>query len=130
MGVSKGGTVAIHTALEVRRGWMRVEVPKFAAHVPIAPCCTWMNRSTRTTGAPMFFMLAEHDDQCLPSACLELADNLRKAGNNRVEVKVYKGAHHAWERLGAAPYFDAKAENYARCRVWEDDDGAARSTLR
>jgi dienelactone hydrolase len=123
MGVSKGGTVARDTALEVRRKWMGMSDIKFAAHVPIAPDCTWVNRSTETTGAPIFFMLAELDDQTPAAPCLDYAERLRKAGNANIEMRVYHGAHHAWEELGDEPEFDPRAENYSGCRVWVEDDG-------
>jgi dienelactone hydrolase len=125
MGVSKGGKVAMNMAEEVRRRWMRMTDIAFAAHVPISPDCTWINRSMQTTGAPMFFMLAEFDDQTPPAPCVEHAERLRKAGNRNVEVKVYKGASHAWERLGEAPYYDPLAQNFARCRIWIEDDNTS-----
>jgi dienelactone hydrolase len=125
MGVSKGGGVAMDTALEVRRRWMRMTDVAFAAHVPIVPSCTWINRSAKTTGAPMFFMLAELDDYTPAAPCVEQAARLRAGGNDRIEVKVYKGAHHAWERLAAKPTFDPQGENYSPCRIWVEDDGKA-----
>ena len=125
MGVSKGGIVAMYTAMEVRRRWMRMTDVAFAAHVPMSPDCTMINRSMQTTGAPMFFMLAELDDQTPAAPCVEHAERLRKAGNGKIEVKTYKGASHAWERLGEAPYFDAQAQNFARCRLWIEDDGTS-----
>jgi dienelactone hydrolase len=125
LGVSKGGSVAMDTALEIRREWMGVSDVAFAAHVAISPDCTWVNRSTRTTGAPIFFMLAELDDQTPAEACLTQAARLRTEGDaGQVKVKVYEGAHHAWEELGKRPVFDPDAENYAQCRVWVEDDGS------
>jgi dienelactone hydrolase len=123
LGVSKGGIVALDTALPVRRRWMRVSDLAFAAHVAIVPGCTWINSSVETTGAPIFFMLAELDDIAPARPCLERAHKLKAAGNNGVEVKVYKGAHHAWEALGPRPIFNARLENYAKCRVLQSDDG-------
>lgn len=125
MGVSKGSIVAMNMAEEVRRKWMRVTDLAFAAHIPISPDCTQVNRSMATTGAPMFFMLAELDDQTPAIPCIEHAERLRKAGNSKIEVKVYKGAHHAWERLGGSAYFDPRAQNFARCRILIEDDGTA-----
>jgi dienelactone hydrolase len=113
------------SALEIRRQWMRVTDVAFAAHIPISPDCTWTNRSTRTTGAPMFFMLAELDDQTPAAPCVERTAHLRAAGNRRIEVKVYAGAHHAWDRLGNAPYYDPQAENFAHCRLLIEDDGTS-----
>jgi dienelactone hydrolase len=124
LGVSKGGIAALDTALDVRRRWMRATSVKFAAHIALSPGCRWVNRSTATTGAPILFLLAEFDDMTPAQACVERAEQLRGAGNANVEVKVYPGAHHAWEAVTANPLFDPWAENYAGCHVWIEDDGA------
>jgi dienelactone hydrolase len=124
MGLSKGGQVAMDTALTVYLRWMGITDLRFAAHVAVAPYCNWVARSKATTGAPMLLMLAELDAQCPPAHCLEHAAGLRRAGNAMVETKIYEGAHHAWEFLGNAPYFDKWAENFAKCRVWIEDDGS------
>lgn len=123
MGVSKGGTVAMDTAFEVRRKWAGIKKLAFAAHIAISPDCNWTTRSDITTGAPIFFMLAERDDQTPIEACLAKAELMKKAGNKNIETKVYKGAHHAWEELGRRPFFDPKAENFSQCRVLIEDDG-------
>lgn len=123
MGVSKGGTAAMNTALAVRRYWMGVEDVSFAAHIAISPDCTWTNRRVDTTGAPMLFMLAELDDQTPAQPCIAQVERIKATGNKRVEAKVYAGAHHAWEELGQRPEQDPKVENYSQCRVWIEDDG-------
>ena len=38
-------------------------------------------------------------------------------------MKVYKGAHHAWEALTPKPHFDPKAQNFRNCRGTIDDRG-------
>lgn len=124
-GVSKGGAVALWTALEIRRQWTRVAPLAFAAHIPIAPPCHWNNRAKGTSGAPIFFMLAELDDQTPAPQCVEYARQLTAAGNRKIEVKVYENAHHAWENIGQIPYFDPRAENYARCIATIEDDGSS-----
>lgn len=123
MGVSKGGTVAMDTALTIRRKWMGVKDLAFAAHIAISPDCTWTTRSAASTGASILFLLAELDDQTPAQPCLEQASRIVAAGNPNVQTKVYQGAHHAWEELGAAPEYDAEIENYSKCRVWIEDDG-------
>ena len=123
MGVSKGGTVAMDTALKIRKKWMGMEHVSFAAHIAISPDCTWITRNARTPGAPIFFMLAELDDQTPAKPCIAEAERIRAAGNPQIDVKVYEGAHHAWEELGRKPDYDPEAENYAKCRVWIEDDG-------
>ena len=99
LGVSKGGTVAMNTALAVRRGWMGPSDTGFgfAAHVAISPDCVWINRSAVSTNVPVLFLLAELDDQTPPEPCIAQADRMRNAGNPHVAVKIYEGAHHAWE---------------------------------
>jgi dienelactone hydrolase len=124
MGVSKGGTAAMNTAEVVRRRWMRMEDIAFAAHIAIVPNCTIVDQSLGTTGAPMFFMLAELDDLVPSSFCVEYTEHLRAAGNPNVEVKVYTGAHHAWEKISAQPIFDPTFANTSHCRVSIDDNGA------
>ncbi len=124
MGVSKGGTVARDTALAVRRKLLGRMDLQFAAHIAIAPDCVWTNRSSATTGAPMLFLLAELDDQTPPGPCVVQARRMIAAGNAKVSWKTYIGAHHAWEELGASPHFDARIENYSKCRVWIEDDGS------
>ena len=124
MGVSKGGTVAIDSASVIRRKWTGISDIAFAAHIAISPDCTWSMRSDRTTGAPVFFMLAELDDQTPYRPCIEKAQRMRAAGNPSVETKVYRGAHHAWEELSPSPHYDADVENFSNCRVWIENDGS------
>src|SRR3954454_2359630 len=81
----RGGVVAMNMAEEVRRRWMHITDLSFAAHISISPDCTQINRSMVTTGAPIFFMLAELDDQTPAAPCLEHAERLRKAGNGKIE---------------------------------------------
>lgn len=125
-GVSKGGAVAMFTAIELRRQWTRMAPLAFAAHVPIAPPCYWVNRSLATSGAPIFFMLAELDDQAPAAHCVDYARRLTDAGNRRIEVRVYPKANHAWEVTVGKPYFfDAQAENHAKCLAFIENDGSS-----
>ncbi|MBL8670830.1 MAG: dienelactone hydrolase family protein, partial [Alphaproteobacteria bacterium] len=126
MGVSKGGGAALGTALLVRRRWLGDRRPDvaFAAHVPIVPGCTARHRDARTTGAPILFMLGGADDYAPAAACLPYAEAIRAAGNGRVDVKLYEGAHHGWEVQGDAPRLLPRAENYSRCGTIVEDDGA------
>lgn len=120
---SKGGIVAINTALKLYMQWTQTADVKFAAHIAIAPFCSWVPRSVATTDAPILVMLAELDDQCPAVDCVNYAETLRRAGA-AIETTVYQGARHAWEVLGSAPHFDKWAENYAKCQVWIEDDGS------
>lgn len=127
MGVSKGGSVAMDTAHDIVRSWAGLNDEKFAAHIAISPDCNWTTRSNYTTGAPLLFMLAELDDQTSVEACVLKAKRLEKAGNDKIKTIIYEGAHHAWEELGRKPVYDPKAENFADCRVWVENNGNMRS---
>jgi dienelactone hydrolase len=129
LGVSKGGTVAMDTSLVVRRRWMNIKTLTFAAHVAISPDCNWTTRSDTTTGSPIFFLLAEHDNQTPIGPCLSKATRMKQHGNTDVKAKVLAGAHHAWEELGSEAIADPRAENYSKCHVWIEDDGSMRSAV-
>lgn len=122
MGVSKGGIAAIKSAIVVRRDWRGTGARQFAAHVAIVPGCTVQHRNAASTGAPMLFQLAELDNYTPAPLCLAYAERIRAAGNARVTVKIYRGAHHGWESVGPV-YPIAKAENFSRCRALIEDDG-------
>ena len=122
MGVSKGGVATLNAALAVRQRWRRDFPHLFDIHVALCPGATAQHRDATTHGRPMFFMLAAKDDYTPAELAIEYAERMRAAGNGRIRVKVYGGAHHGWESLG--PVFDIKdAENWSRCRNIIEDDG-------
>lgn len=120
MGVSKGGVAAINSAIGVRQRWRGVD-DVFSVHVGICPGCVAQHRDPSTTGRPVFFMLAEHDDYTPARFAIEYAQRMRATGNARVRVKVYK-AHHGWESIGPV-YAIANAQNYSGCVNLIEDDG-------
>ena len=123
MGVSKGGTVAMDSAFNIRRKWAGVDDIAFNAHVAISPECNWTVQSDKTTGAAMLFLLAELDDQTPSRACLSKIEKMKASGNEHIEARVYKGIHHAWEELGWFSEYDKDIENYSKCNVSIQDDG-------
>ena len=120
MGVSKGGVAAINSAVAVRRTWRGID-DVFDLHVGICPGCVAQHRDASTTGRPVFFMLARHDDYTPASFAIDYAQRMRAAGNMRIRVKVYK-AHHGWESIGPV-YAIANAQNFSRCANLIEDDG-------
>lgn len=122
MGVSKGAGAALNAAIAVRRHWRNGFPHLFDLHVAICPGATAQHRDATTHGRPMFFMLAARDDYTPATAAVEYAGRMRSAGNDRIKVKVYGSAHHAWESIG--PVFDiTDAENWSCCRNFIEDDG-------
>lgn len=122
MGVSKGGVATLNAAIAVRQHWRAGFPHLFDLHVAICPGATAQHRDATTHGRPMFFMLAAKDDYTPADLAVEYAERMRTAGNGRIKVKVYGGAHHGWESIG--PVFDIKdAENWSCCRNYIEDDG-------
>ena len=122
MGVSKGGGATLNAAIAVRRHWRSGFDHLFDLHVAICPGATAQHRDPTTHGRPIYFMLAGRDDYTPAPLAIEYAERMRAAGNRRIKVKVYSGAHHGWESLG--PVFDIRdAENWSCCRNFIEDDG-------
>ncbi|WP_085932285.1 dienelactone hydrolase family protein [Enhydrobacter aerosaccus] len=122
MGVSKGGVATLNTAIAVRQRWRAGFPHLFDLHVAICPGATAQHRDATTHGRPMYFMLAGRDDYTPAPLAIEYAERMRAAGNRRIKVKVYSGAHHGWESLGGV--FDIRdAENWSCCRNLIEDDG-------
>jgi len=123
MGVSKGGGAVLNTAIAVRQRWRNGFPHLFDLHVAICPGATAQHRDPATHGRPIFFMLAGRDDYTPAALAVDYAERMRAAGNQRIKVKVYAGAHHGWESLG--PVFDIRdAENWSCCRNFIEDDGS------
>ena len=122
MGVSRGGVATLNAAIAVRQRWRGGFPHLFDLHVAICPGATAQHRDPTTHGRPIFFMLAARDDYTPAPLAVEYAERMRAAGNRAIKVKVYGGAHHGWESIGAV--FDIKdAENWSCCRNWIEDDG-------
>jgi dienelactone hydrolase len=122
MGVSKGGGVAVNTALDERRKWAGRKDDAFSLHVAIAPPGNLQHRDARTSNRPILFMIGELDDYAGSSPAIEYAERIRSAGNPYVAVKVYQGAHHAWESIGPLRYLP-QAENGSNCRGLIESNG-------
>jgi len=122
MGVSKGGGATLATAIAARQRWRAGFDHLFDLHVAICPGATAQHRDPATHGRPIFFMLAGRDDYTPAPLAIDYAERMRAAGNRRVKVKVYSGAHHGWESLG--PVFDIRdAENWSCCKNFIENDG-------
>jgi dienelactone hydrolase len=122
MGMSRGGEAALKSALLVSRRWLRAEDIRFAAHIAIVPGgCGVRLQDARTTGAPIFFMLAESDDYTPTRQCLEYLVQMRAAGNPNVRFAVYYGIYHAFELT--AGIIEEQVERWKTCRYDLDRNG-------
>lgn len=120
MGFSRGGRVAIETALEpVRRGVID-DALRFAVHVPLYPPCNSFYVSEHVTGAPILFMLAGADDYTPITPCARYVDWFRSHGVTADSI-VYDAAYHGFDGLGA-PRFLRNLQTGRNCDVRVDLD--------
>jgi dienelactone hydrolase len=122
LGMSRGGAAAVHMAVELNRRRVAATDAVFAAHVAITPGgCNFQAQDARTTGAPIFFMLGDLDDETPAQPCLEYAQRLRAAGNGNVRLAVYPGVYHAYNWTGGiARTID---DDFRRCSIFWKDSG-------
>lgn len=120
MGVSRGGRIALHTALAVRRAWFLRPKNDFAAHICLVPPCHMQQRDPGTSGRPILFILAGKDDFTGVDQPRLYAERMRERGAD-ITLLTYPEAYHAWEvtKLVYLPL----AENYSGSFFWIEDDG-------
>lgn len=120
MGFSKGGTVAMQSAIaRVRKRTVEGD-ETFAVHVAFYPGCGNQFREPRTTGRPLLVMVGAKDTYTGPESCIAYADAIKKAGGD-VRLIVYPEAEHGWD--GTTFWKLARGENYRRCLFAENADG-------
>lgn len=99
MGFSKGGQVALYTAIEPFRRAVIGDGARFAVHVPLYPYCNDWMVSERVTGGAMLFLLGAKDDYTPPEPCREYADWFKSKGVS-ANVVVYPDAYHGFDASG------------------------------
>ncbi|BBK31637.1 dienelactone hydrolase [Stella humosa] len=100
MGFSKGGQVALYTALEPFRKGANGGRERFALHVALYASCSLPYHSTATTKAPIVMLLGGADDYTPAAHCARYAEWFRQRGS-AVQVRVFDGAHHGFDAPGA-----------------------------
>ncbi len=105
MGFSWGGVVSMLTATRPYSDMYMGDNPlRFAAHAPFYPVCWGYNRIpgyafADLVGAPVFIQCGECDQYDSPDSCRRLVDGLDDDARSHVSVRMYPGAHHAFNRL-------------------------------
>jgi dienelactone hydrolase len=105
IGFSRGGIVALATALEPFRRAVLDGDLRFAAHIPFYPSCDINFVSAHLDGSPILMLLGGKDDYTPAAPCLAYADELREKGV-RVSVMVYLNAYHAFDRDIPLQYYE------------------------
>jgi dienelactone hydrolase len=99
IGFSKGGQVALYTALEPFRRAVVEDSTRFAAHVALYPYCNDWYVSEHITAAPMLLLLLGGRDDYTPAApCQDYARWFTAAGA-AVSVVVYPTAYHDFDAI-------------------------------
>lgn len=103
IGFSWGGILSMLTATEQYMSMTGLPY-RFAGHVAHYPLCWLFNNAPgfeldNFTGAPILIQTGDKDDYDLPETCPILVNNLSAYDQSLIEVKVYKKAYHAWDRL-------------------------------
>ncbi len=96
IGFSKGGQVALYTALEPFRRAVITDDRRFAAHVALYPYCSDWYTAERVTSAPMLLLLGGRDDYTPAEACRGYAEWFRAAGADTTVV-TYANAYHDFD---------------------------------
>jgi len=96
IGFSKGGQVALYTALEPFRRAVLEDDRRFAAHVALYPYCNDWYMAERITGAPMLLLLGGRDDYTPAEPCRGYAEWFKSAGAETTVV-VYPDSYHDFD---------------------------------
>ncbi|HEV3351222.1 MAG TPA: dienelactone hydrolase family protein [Methylomirabilota bacterium] len=96
IGFSKGGQVALYTALEPFRRAIIDDDRRFAAHVALYPYCSDWYSAAHVTGAPLLFLLGGRDDYTPAEACRGYAEWFKTAGAETTVV-TYASSYHDFD---------------------------------
>ena len=122
-GVSKGGTVALETALpRVARARGAPADLKFALHVPLYPGCSTQYRTPVTSGAPILMLLGAKDDYVGAEPCRNYAEVIKNGGAD-IRVIVYPEAGHGFDGNDGQRIRIDGVQNYSKCLAYIEDDG-------
>jgi len=103
IGFSKGGQVALYTALEPFRRAIIDDDRRFAAHVALYPYCSDWYTAAHVTGGPLLFLLGGRDDYTPAEACRGYAEWFKTAGAETTVV-TYASAYHDFDAERPARY--------------------------
>ena len=120
MGFSKGGIVALYTALT---RFQRLHGPAgagFAHHIAFYPGCAYaFVGNLMVTDRPIRIFQGTADDLAPVELCRAYVERLRRAGAD-AQLTEYAGAPHGFDRPGAGPpRHNPHEQNGSRC-FWEE----------
>ncbi len=120
MGWSRGGAVAMESALEsARAAVLTATGPKFAAHVVFYGMAEPQYRDTTTDRAPMLFFHGDADNLVPVGPTREFADWIQTQGN-QVSFQTYPGVYHDFDVEGGIDGTVGMVETARNCDVLVD----------
>ena len=120
IGWSRGGAVAMETALEsARLGVLAPTDPKFAAHVVFYGMATPQYRDTATDHAPILFLHGDADNLVPAGPTREFADWIKTQGNP-VTFQTYPGVYHDFDVEKGTDGSVRRAQTARNCDVVVD----------
>lgn len=98
LGWSNGAQTVLH-AIKPRARGREAAGPQFRSAVAMYPGCAGLLKADWTPTAPLLIQAGGADDWTPAKPCVALAGKARAHGA-QVEIDVYDGAHHAFDRIG------------------------------
>lgn len=127
MGFSKGGIVALYSAVNRIQNALSTKDQTFAAHIAYYPWCGLRLYNMQTTGSPILIQGGSKDFVTPINRCKTLVENELTADNaSHVTIKEYRSARHAFDHpvLGRLPFKVAMdAQIPADCSIKEIHPG-------
>jgi dienelactone hydrolase len=120
MGFSKGGLVALYSALTRFHRLHGPPAARFAQHVAFYPPCsvTYVGDEA-VTERPIRLFVGTADDLAAIGPCRAYVERLRRAGAD-AQLHEYAGAAHGFDRPGTGPLrHNPREQNGSRC-AWEE----------
>ena len=120
MGFSRGGFVALYTALRRFQRLHGLAGVGFASHIVFyAPCNFTFVGDEDVTDRPIRLFHGTADDWTPVDACRAYVERLRRAGKD-VQIAEYAGAHHDFDSpSGRPPRHLHGVQNFSRCMFEE-----------
>jgi dienelactone hydrolase len=120
MGFSKGGVVALYSALTRFQRLHGLAGAGFAHHIAFYPACYYtFVGDLAVSDRPIRLFQGTADDLAPIEPCRAYVERLRRAGAD-AQITEYAGAHHGFDRPSDAPaHRNPREQNGSRC-FWEE----------
>ena len=118
MGFSKGGAVALYSALTRFQRMYGPAGVRFAQHIPFYPPCYFSYIGEEQVTGTIRLFHGTADDLAPIERCRAYVERLQRAGAD-AQLTAYAGAHHQFDRPGDAVRQSPREQNASRC-LWEE----------